>query len=401
MRTGELGLAVSRPAFFLLLLSFYIITTDSMPLLALYVVSASLYVAISAVIVRWIPAPRSWSIGALYLEILWTTGLCLVASVYDPGGPMPALFSPIFVTLFFDLEPPWLRRVLALTILLWLLSFLPVFQRSDLFSGLFQAGLYGAFNLFSGAMGALMRDLRDEKERSEALLTQVQESQAALERAHRQLTESAARQQEMAVLQERQRLAREIHDSVAHSLTALVVQIQAARRLQNLDPERSAEGLVRCEEMSRQALLETRQAVRALHPAGLSQATELEALRRLGRDFGMATGISISVDADEGASALPPDPQRLEQLYRIFQEALTNAHRHGEARQVTAQLTIQEGSLELQIANDGKPPATLEPGLGLRAMAERARSLGGAIRFEPGPAGLTIRVTVPVKQEPV
>ncbi|MFZ5824704.1 MAG: sensor histidine kinase [Bacillota bacterium] len=394
-------LSLIRPLFFLLLLSFYMLNTDSTPLLALHAVSAAFFLTSSVVLAGWIPGPRLWHIALLYLEILWGTALLFLVSTYQPNGPMPALFSPIFVGLFFELERRWLKPTLAATTALWLLAYLPEAGQRAPAMALFSIGLYGAFHLFSAAMGSLMRDLREEKERSEELLTRVQGSQAALERAHRQLTESAARQQEMAVLEERQRLAREIHDSVAHSLTALVVQLQAARRLADLAPEQSAATLLQCEETARHALLETRQAVRALHPGGLSQSTELEALARLGRDFGAATGMTVSVDADEGARALPPDPNRLEQLYRIFQEALTNAHRHGGARQVAGHLSGRGEWLELIVTNDGSPPASLEPGVGMRSMAERARSLGGSIGYEPGDAGLTIRVTVPVRREAV
>lgn len=394
-------LSLIRPFFFLLLLSFYMLGTDSTPLLALYAVSAGFFVTSSAVLVEWIPAPRSWIITTLYLEISWGAILSLLVAIHQPNGPMPALFSPILVALFFHLDRRWLKPTLAATAALWLLSFLPGAGERPLFETLFTIGLYGAFNLFSAAMGSLMRDLRDEKERSEELLARVRESRAALERAHRQLTESAARQQEMAVLEERQRLAREIHDSVAHSLTALVVQLQAARRLLDRSPEQSAAGLRQCEETARHALLETRQAVRALHPDGLSQLTELEALRRLGRDFGAATGMIITVDADEAARSVQPDPNRLEQLYRIFQEALTNAHRHGRARQVSGHLACSGDTLELTISNDGEPPASLEPGVGLRSMAERAASLGGQILHETSAAGLTIRVTVPTRREAI
>lgn len=200
------------------------------------------------------------------------------------------------------------------------------------------------------------------------------------------------------MLEERQRIAREIHDSVAHALTALVVQAQVGRRLIGRDPEQAAAAVARCKDMARAALQETRQAVRALHPAGLEQLSEVDALQRLGRDFGIATGMAGTVTADDGAGALPPDPIRLEQLYRICQEALTNAHRHGQAGSVDVALTVAGDMLHLTIRNDGHPPAALEPGVGLQSMAERARSLGGRIAYEPGPAGMTVRVAVPLSR---
>jgi len=259
--------------------------------------------------------------------------------------------------------------------------------------------IFGGAMLFFASTGVLMVNLEEEKARSERLLEEVTESRAALDRAHRQLQETAATQQQLAVLEERQRLAREIHDSVAHGLTTLVVQAQVAGRLLTKDPDRAAEAVARCEEMAREALRETRSAVRALHPSGLEQVTDVEALRRLARDFALATGMDVQVQADEAARSLPPEPGRLENIYRIFQEALTNAQRHGQATAVTAVMTATPTALTLDISNNGTPPAHMEPGVGLKSMTERVRSLGGSIDFTSGPVGLTIHVTVPIRKE--
>ncbi len=394
-------LSLSRVVFYLLLHVFYVIEAPTPALTALYVVSAAFLVVTSAMVVQWIPVGPKWN-GWLFLaELVWCLALNLIAGTYDPGGPMLSIYAVVFVSLFLILEPRWWRLGILVTVAVWLFSFVPEGRGSSTLDMFMAIGIYGAFNLFSGAVGALVRSLRDERNRSVELLEEVEASQAALERVHKQLQESAAQQQEMAVLQERQRLAREIHDSVAHGLTALVVQIQAARRVCERSPEQAVEGLVRCEEVARQALLETRQAVRALHPSGLGAASEIEALQRLGRDFGVATGIAVTIEADEEVRKLRPDPGRVEQLYRIFQEALTNAHRHGNARSVSGVLRMTEAGLEFVIQNDGTRPSSMEPGVGFRSMTERVRMLGGSLSLEPGEQGLTIRVTVPITREAV
>jgi signal transduction histidine kinase len=262
-----------------------------------------------------------------------------------------------------------------------------------------EMAVYGAANLFFGATGVLIVSLREEQARSKRLLREVTASQAALERAHRQLQASAATQQQVAVLEERQRLAREIHDSVAHGLTALVVQTQAARKLLEKDPARAPEVVAKCEEMAREALQETRRAVRALHPAGLEQQNDVEAIRRLARDYGVATEMQIEVLADAAAEQLPPDPERLEQIYRIAQEALTNAHRHGQAKTAAIELSVANHQLHMVVLNDGVTPESLDPGVGLRSMRERSHAIGGDFNCEVTEFGMTIRVTVPLKQE--
>lgn len=402
MNVAQQFLNISRPVTYVVIIAAYIVHTADLPWLrALCAVSAGALLVSSALIVGWIPASMIWRRRLLWAEVAIVILLNGAVSFYRIDGPMAFMYAPLLVTMVLqEGRQVWIRS-LCLVIALWLLSSIPLWFGSPLTEMLFQAIGYGAFLLFAVSISMLMRTVRDEKERSEALLQQVNESQAALQRAHRQLQESAARQQHMAVLEERQRLAREIHDSVAHTLTALVVQVQAGRRLLDRAPDEAAATIRRCEDMAREALQETRRAVRALHPAGLEQQTEVEALRRLGNDFGIATGIQVEVTADPAAAALLPDPDRLEQLYRIFQEALTNAHRHGQARRVTAALSLAGDQLRLSIANDGAPPARLDPGVGLKSMNERARSLGGTVFFEAGERGLNIRVMVPVKQEAV
>jgi len=312
-----------------------------------------------------------------------------------------AAFMVVTVSIPLGLERPHWRSASAAVFIAW---FATAVVGLGLGTGRWASSVFTAL-IFAGAMlffasnGVLMVSLREEKNRSETLLKEVTESRAALDRAHRQLQETAAQQQHLAVLEERQRLAREIHDSVAHSLTALVVQTQAARKLIFRDAEKASESVAYCEQMVRDALLEIRRAVRALHPAGLEQVTLVEALQRLARDFGAATGMQVEVQADEGVRSLPPHKRRLEHLYRIFQEALTNAHRHGRATAAAATLTSTPDQLMLTIRNNGRPPESMEPGVGLKSMSERISSLGGRIAFVPGPVGLTIHISLPIEEE--
>ncbi len=395
-------LSLTRPVTSVLIIAIYMATVDrELPIMALLAVGAAFFIASSAILNCWIPVPPKWESRVIWAEIAATTVLCLTTVHLNPGGPMLILYYPSAFSIFVNMERrQWLPTSLFLGASWALVWFRTLPSMPGIWS-VAAVAIYASLLAFAGGAGLLARNLTESKSRSDELLKQFSESQAALERAHRQLRDSIASQQEMAVLEERQRLAREIHDSVAHSLTALVVQTQAARRLLERAPDQAAETIARCEEMAREALLETRRAVRALHPSGLEQQVDVEALTRLGRDFGIATGVSVEVSADAAAAALPPDPARLEQLYRIFQESLTNAHRHGRAKQVRARLTMSGNLLRMQISNDGLPPASLEPGIGLKSMAERARALGGEISVTPGTIGLTLVVTVPIALEAV
>ncbi|MDF2630231.1 MAG: hypothetical protein K0R39_4062 [Symbiobacteriaceae bacterium] len=394
-------LTLSRPLTLVACMIIYVIDPRVTPVsLALYVVSAAFFVASSAIISDWIPTDYRVIFWTLWSEIALITYLNWHSLRYYSSNAATATFMVATVSIPLALQRRHWRPAFTVTLAGWLVTtVVGTLAYADWNETIFVTLIFAGAMLFFASTGVLMTNLREEKARSEQLLKAVTDSRAALERAHRQLQESAASQQHLAVLEERQRLAREIHDSVAHGLTALVVQTQAARKLLTKDPEKALETVARCEEMAREALQETRRAVRALHPAGLEQVTDLDALQRLARDYGIATGMEIEVQADAGARSLAPDQSRLEQLYRIFQEALTNAHRHGGATVVTATLSATANDLTLSITNNGAPPAHMDPGVGLKSMAERARSIGGSIAFAPGPVGLTIDVTVPIKRE--
>lgn len=393
-------LTFSRPLTLVACMVAYILDSRVTPeSLAIYVVSSAFFVVSSALLNGWLSASYKWQFWTTWVEIAVISLLNWYSLQRFHNNTLTTAYVVAIVTVPLTLERRHWRLAFTGLITACLVTTYLGMPNVRWQSILLTLLIFGGALMFFSSSGIMMRNLEDERDRSRRLVKDLTESQAALERAHRQLQESAARQQEMAVLEERQRLAREIHDSVAHGLTALVVQTQAARKLMARDPALALETVTRCEEMAREALQETRRAVRALHPSGLEQQSDGDALQRLARDYGLATDMQVEVRVDAGARALPPNPARLEQLYRIFQEALTNAHRHGQAKSVVADLAVANSAVTLTITNDGLAPCCMEPGVGLKSMSERAHSVGGDIAFEPGDAGLTIRVTVPLKQE--
>jgi signal transduction histidine kinase len=371
---------------------------------AFYTVSLLLLLLSCAVLVGRLPLPPRLTQRVALFEMAFVIFLHVVALYQGGSTVMQVLFCPAIISIFL-LFPP--ERWRALTIFLaagWLLPQVPILFTTKGF--LVPTAINGMTLFTSWSIGLLVRRFMDQQKRSDQLLAEVTASQAALARAHRQLQETAAQAQQMAVLEERQRIAREIHDSVAHGLTVLIVQLQAARRMLPGRPEDALAWVARAEESARGALQEARQAVRALHPSGLDATSDGEALRRLGRDFGAATGIDVTVTEGPGVADLAPQPHRIEQLYRIMQEALTNAHRHGGARQVWAELRLERDSgasptgaqLRLLIQNDGKLPTAIETGVGLKSMSERARSLGGSASVSVVDGRFTIQVTIPVEE---
>lgn len=211
-----------------------------------------------------------------------------------------------------------------------------------------------------------------------------------------------ARSREMAVVEERNRLAREIHDTIAQGLAGIVVQLEAAAGLLRRDPERALAELERARQTARESLQEARRSVWDLRPALLENLSLADALRRELFRFNQMTGVAVDFSVAGRARRLPA---RVEAgLLRVAQEALSNVHRHAAARRVTVTLTFGRGQVRLAVADDGQgfDPAGVGAradghGFGLVGMRERVHLLGGELAVESAPgAGTKIEAKVRV-----
>jgi len=184
---------------------------------------------------------------------------------------------------------------------------------------------------------------------------------------------------EQARLLEREQLARELHDSVAHHLTAITLQAQAARAVMKASPDDAANALSAIESESKRTLVELRAIVGALRDdPSLAPAAGLAEIRGLARESSQPT-VQVSLDGD--LEGLTPVLERA--LFRLAQEAVTNALKHARnASTVTVRVT--GGSrVQLSARDDGEASAPRGSGFGLVGMAERVALLGGT--FEAGP----------------
>lgn len=245
------------------------------------------------------------------------------------------------------------------------------------------AGGYAFFGVFADALA-----------RAEEAYRRTQELLSELQEAHRQLRAYASRVEELAVAEERNRMAREMHDALGHRLTVAAVQLEGAERLIAQEPQRAAQMVRTVREQVREALRELRETVAALR-APLEAGMPLpEALRRLAEHFRAATGLEVHL-------ALPTEPLDLpaaHHLYRAAQEALTNIQRHAHASQVWLVLTVHPDRLTLLVGDNGRgfPPEAEEQGFGLRGLRERIEALGGTLRLEERTGGgAQLHLTLP------
>ncbi|HET8626994.1 MAG TPA: histidine kinase [Thermomicrobiales bacterium] len=221
-----------------------------------------------------------------------------------------------------------------------------------------------------------------------------------LDDAQARLRAEMARTAELAAARERARIARDIHDVLAHSLTALSVQVQATRQIARTQPERVPAALDDIAAQVRESLAESRRAVSVLREAAAPAADGANLAARLRATlarFGERVGLSGALEERGTTRALAAE--QAEALEYALREALTNAHRHGAARQVRATLIWGERAVTLEVCDDGDPaaaPPSPGTGNGLRGMRERAAALGGDLAAGPRPGGgYRVALTLP------
>ena len=210
-----------------------------------------------------------------------------------------------------------------------------------------------------------------------------------------------ARSAQLGAVEERNRLARELHDTIAQGLTAITLQIESADALLDVssNAERARESLRRALSITQSNLEEARRSVLDLRAAPLEGRSLSEALKALVNEWEAETGAATRFQAVNGRRPLPPRVEAA--LYRICQEALTNVARHAEAERVTIRLIATTEQVQLIVEDDGRGFDASEAvdRHGLVGMNERTRMLGGTLdlRTRPG-AGTRVQVTVPLEK---
>ncbi len=219
----------------------------------------------------------------------------------------------------------------------------------------------------------------------------------ALERARLQ-----ERSRELTVMEERNRLARELHDSVTQTLFSAVYTAEAAATLADRDPVAAAAQIRRLKSLSQDAVREMRDLVFELRPADLEADGLVPTLRKHADVLQRVYGVPIDVTTD-GLAELQPAAERA--VFRVAQEALTNSLRHSSARSISVTLRAMQGGAVLEVRDDGVgfDPAARDVRsrhLGLTSMEERASSVCGSLRIDASPgSGTVVRLEVPAGRQ--
>jgi len=231
-------------------------------------------------------------------------------------------------------------------------------------------------------------------------------AQAALVLENLRLVEEAGRAgQQAGVLRERQRMAQEIHDTLAQGFTSIVMNLEAAEGVLLPDSTRARHHLDQARLTARESLTEARRLVWALQPEALKSASLPEALGRLGKRWSEESGIAADVNVTGTPGPLSPEIEMI--LFRAAQEALANVRKHAEANRVALTLSYMGDTVVLDVRDDGMgfDPLLIDAGardrtsggFGLKGMRGRVEQAGGTLSLESVPGeGSTLVVELPV-----
>jgi len=206
------------------------------------------------------------------------------------------------------------------------------------------------------------------------------------------------------VLEERQRMAQEIHDTLAQGFTSIVLQLEAAEQALPDDLNSVEDRIQKARDTARSNLEEARRLVLALQPEPLQQSSLVEALRRETERWAQETGLKANFSVTGVPRTLHPQCEVT--LLRALQEGLNNVHKHAQAEEVNITLSYMADQVALDIQDDGRglDPENLEAaksdgGFGLQAMRQRAEQNGGQLLIESADGkGTTLVVQIPVDE---
>jgi signal transduction histidine kinase len=222
-------------------------------------------------------------------------------------------------------------------------------------------------------------------------------TQEQLALAHSQLRQYSLQVEELTAVQERNRIAREIHDSLGHALTSLNVQIQTVLKLWNRNPEEAHLFLEQAQQLGTMAMQEVRQSVSTLRADERDNTPAQEAIATLLHEFRQSTGIAI----DSSIHLTPPLPLDVTRtLYRLTQEALTNICKHAQATTVRLDLKTELDKVYLEITDDGQGFSydQTTSGYGLQGMRERVAAMNGDFHLDTAPGrGCKLSIVLPLR----
>ena len=239
---------------------------------------------------------------------------------------------------------------------------------------------------------------KDENEKISELYSKLYKSSEELEVVNIQLQDYARKSQEAAKIKERNRLAREIHDTIGHTLTGIAIGLEACIELSEIDLVKMKIQMAKISALARKGLLDVRRSMNELRPDALERFSLISAISKLSEDINECTKTKVKIEIEGQEYKMAADEE--ETVYRIVQEGITNAVRHGAASEIIVTLEFLKNKLKIEIKDDGVGADEIKKGFGLRNIGERVEMLGGKVNFGGIPlGGFIISAYLPIRRK--
>jgi len=252
--------------------------------------------------------------------------------------------------------------------------------------------------IFIVFMIQIIQSGKDENKKISELYSKLYKSSEKLEVINIQLQDYARKSQETAKIKERNRLAREIHDTIGHTLTGIATGLEACIALSEINISKMKLQMIKISELARAGLVDVRRSMNELRPDALERFSLIAAISKLSEDINECTNTKVEIQIVGQVYKMGADEE--ETVYRIVQEGITNAVRHGAASEIIVTLEFSKNNLQIKIEDDGIGAEKIQEGFGLRHIRERVEMLGGEVSFGGnGADGFTIFADLPIRRK--
>jgi signal transduction histidine kinase len=219
-----------------------------------------------------------------------------------------------------------------------------------------------------------------------------------LEQAYKKLMENSAAAQKLSVEQERTRMAREIHDTLAHTLTTLIVQLEACKKLATMDPSRLLSELEKAQGLSRSGFNDVKRSIKALRPQVMEEKSFFASINSVINETMDNTKVQITLTNLLSKDIILTSQMEIA-LFRVIQESITNSIRHGEAKEIEIHMKKKDNTFDLCITDNGVGCTNIKRGYGTQGIQERIESLGGNVQFSSFKGkGFKTKIEIPYRE---
>lgn len=257
----------------------------------------------------------------------------------------------------------------AATVVVSLIKYIYLIYYNFNLSNVSQLVFFLMVNVLILVVSGFAQHNKEERERKDMLYRELLD-------AHKKLKQYTDEVNRLSVVDERNRIARDIHDTLGHNMTALIMQLQMAEHLMKEDPKRSEELLISSVKTAKDSMASIREVVETLRGTGTALAP-VESIKKLVSEFSAKTGVEIGLEIS-GEANLQDSAANIA-VYHIVQEAMTNSVRHGKAERISVRLDYSNESITFCIADNGIGAETLKEGYGLKGIRERVEAFNGKL----------------------